>query len=901
MSAARAATFLRSGQGSWLLYGLIAVAGLVLAGGLVLLFLYLRSRRRTLPPLAEGQGLTPQRLVHIWESFLKSLPSALRGALPDYTHFVVFGGSGSGKSALVSRQVDWRGQTNQLLPSYTADPLLQVYLGNQIIVLELSSALIESTAETTNAALRRLWRALVTTRPPIVVLALSAANLSSAAADRLRQQAQLMRGKINQLAEGFDAAIRTRICLTFMDRVAGYSSLARFLCSQRVSLTLDLGREGGQDGGPAFDAYEKQLPRALVTRAVAEFESIVAFFHQAEELLLPVRGFVSALLESSVIAIRPELQRLYFFSPPPPEHVGSPFEAGAEAQAPVRPRRWIWRWLALGGLLRLRPVETVLGAVLLITALGGSVYIARRHGALVQEAQAAVDAFGGAVQRARSSVTPIYESEAVRRSERVAGQRVDSLFAAEARFLPLRLLYRRDKQSLRRQLVDTIRQGYLVPILQAGQRQRARDRILYTLVVLYATRDNTLGAVVRTQPEDFAATVGMPQDAALSYVEHSVAPWPEVAVLLLPLLGSTATPEQLDAIRGAGRWVRFVSEVDQAIRLPFITLPALQALQRDAGFLQGVLALWRRDALLRKIYQLLSEESPLDMVRLFGAGAGTLSPSPWLTDHVGPLDGLTRLVHDSALGSAASGKISLYKLLKWMNEIGAKRTVPIDELYRISFEDKSYEISKQAWLDLLFRSRKRILLLPASGARKASTATLRCPTPPRPRARKVRLRSGDACPDPCACRAPSAPSAATPSDAPDDPLPPRSQAAPRSRRGVLRPACDRGMGAASRCSIATSSRPSSRPCSPATSCPLRGCRICTTAPSSTKKSCRWCSSSRSLWRQTRSSLRKKRSGSPGWCRTSCVVMREGTASPCSTTLSTFTSARARGSTARCST
>ncbi len=298
---------------AWLLPLIIGSALLLCAGiglGLWWLLVY-RKRQLATQPTPPSRGIDSKRLTSIWEKFLSNLPGPARAAVPEHAHFVVLGTAGSGKSTLIQRKVDWQGQASQFLPSYTADPLLQIFLGGKTVVQELAGPLLESTSRATNDALTRLYSKLDLDRPPTVVLVLKTSSLVNSTPDQVRQQAQLMRGKINLLSQAFNAPIPTRICLTNMDRTHGYGDVARFLKRNKLSLELPLGADAGLVH--SLQSYEKYLPRALTTLPVAAFQSNVEFLLSAEDVLGPVRSFVTALLEGSLTAARPELQKLYFF------------------------------------------------------------------------------------------------------------------------------------------------------------------------------------------------------------------------------------------------------------------------------------------------------------------------------------------------------------------------------------------------------------------------------------------------------------------------------------------------------------------------------------------------------------------------------------------------------------
>ncbi len=693
---------------TWLLVCLLILGALALLAGGYLVYTVLR-KRRSARPAGSGPELRPQRLVAVWQSFLTSLPAGIRSALAEYTHFIVFGPAGAGKTTLITRMTDWRGQSSQLIPSYTADPLLQIYLGSKVVVQEIAASLIESTSGAVNQALTRLWRGLHSRRPPIVIIVLGYPTLRETPPDQLRQQAYYLRGKLNLLAEALGSSLKVRVCLTNTDRMTGYSALARCLCADRIELTLDLSHGAMDSLGTGFAKFQRHLPRALTTQSAATFDSIVSLFQGAPAVFDRIGVFLQALQTSSVIASRPELTRLYLSSPEPQEHVGSPFESAGAMDARTLPRYWLWRYLTFNGALTERPWHSAASGFLLILIVSLCFYGVRRHGALVHAAEAEVEALGAAVQRARSGTGPANESEVVRRADLRASQHLDTLFHDETRFFGLRALYKRDKRDLRRRFAAALREGYLLPVLDAAVRQRSRDRILHALAAVYATRDNTLGTLMRSRAQEFAQSLGVPQDSAVRYVRYGDQPFTEVVLVSPPLARDDGVQAgRRRAAASPDSWQRLVGTLAQDLDRPFLTLPELQARQAEAKALLEIIAQIRTDGTLRQIYRMLAEESPLDVVKLFGADGGTIEPLPWLADNLDALEELFTLVRDSILQGSGS-RLSLYRLLKWLNET-EKRSKPLADSFRITLPERTIEVSKQRWGELLFRSRKRLVL-----------------------------------------------------------------------------------------------------------------------------------------------------------------------------------------------
>ena len=134
----------------------LLVLGLLLAvAGAVVLVLWLRNRQSQV--VGAPKPMTASRLVQIRQRFLAGLPWLNRAAVRDLPTVVVLGPAASGKTKLISLDVDWRRQAHQFLPSFTDEPLLQIYLGPDSVVEEVSAPLLEDDSPMARRALRKLW------------------------------------------------------------------------------------------------------------------------------------------------------------------------------------------------------------------------------------------------------------------------------------------------------------------------------------------------------------------------------------------------------------------------------------------------------------------------------------------------------------------------------------------------------------------------------------------------------------------------------------------------------------------------------------------------------------------------------------------------------------------------
>lgn len=661
--------------------------------------------------------ITKRRLLSVWQQFLEPLAPSVRAALTTYEQFVVFGDPGVGKSALITRRVDWQTQASQFLPSHTTDPFIQIYLGSRSVVQEISSTLLASTSREAHDALRKFWKASLSSGPvPTVTIVLKVSLLTTVGPDVLRQQAKLIRGKLNLLAEQFGTSIHTRICLTNMERIAGYSEFARFLFKHKLPLVLDATGDAQSSLGAALQGYEKHLPRALTTMSVGPFEASVEILHSAEELMTPVRAFIAALIEGAQTTIRPAVQSVYFFSLSADEEVGNPFETSVSKASKTPP--WfagLSRWFVSLGI---QPLHALLCLLILSLGIGPFIYLTRLHTQKIQRASNAVFVFSQSVRRAQETLTSPLESEVVRRNEREAAASLAEVQKEEQRFRFLRWFAQREKAEAQDQFVDGIRKGYLRPALESGVRQRQRDKILYGLAALYASKGSALGTLVSTQQTDFSQTLSVPSDLLTDYVDNSPQPWQDKALLILPPIPSDSAHYPVTDVRP---WAEFVETISRAISQPFISTEQLEKLRKKADSLRETIERVHRATLMRKIYQMLAETTPMDMNKLFGGDVGTLTPDPWIVDNMEQMERLLRLVRDGSARFAKHGHMSLLQLLRWINSLSVSERAlswtdkdkPLfaqDPTHFAFPSGKIHEISERGWFELLLRSRKHWLL-----------------------------------------------------------------------------------------------------------------------------------------------------------------------------------------------
>ncbi|MBZ4396706.1 type VI secretion IcmF C-terminal domain-containing protein [Myxococcus sp. AS-1-15] len=443
---------------TWILIGLGVLLALALVVGLVW---WWRKRRRVAPKVETRKRLDTGALVRIRKQFLNALPLRYRVAVLDFPTVVVLGPAGAGKTTLIDLEVDWRRQERQFMPSHTSDPLLQMFLGPDKVVHEVSASLLEDDSQEARRALSRLWKSSFRRQKGRVVVALDARWLAETPPDEVRRVIQLVRGKINLLSEASRGSVETRLCLTHMDSLVGFSDFAQLLRSHGIPLHWDVppsGEEGRLAAG--LQPLEQYFALGLVSLSVDAFGRLEEFYARGGESFAALARFVTGLVEGGTLSYRPELTRVYVSSPAADARSAGVFAIAAEKRNVELRARY------RGKHLRRCAALLALGVLPVVAAYGN--FYNR-----LAEAQRHMEDFESTVQRlGQQHLTA--SGEVVVDKGQGAMQAMDALLSA-ARYFPLLSNSFQDEQEvLRAQLSNTVRLSYLKPLLESCQEQCQR-------------------------------------------------------------------------------------------------------------------------------------------------------------------------------------------------------------------------------------------------------------------------------------------------------------------------------------------------------------------------------------------------------------------------------------------
>lgn len=692
---------------SWVFWGLGILGSLSVITIITVLVMQYRRRQSEQANRARDNkdAIAPNALRDIWDRFLSELPRSARAAIPNYPSFLVMGPASSGKSHLLRARIDWQEQTGQLVPSYTADPMLQIYIGSRALAIELSAPLLMSNQDATRTAVTKLYSAAFGHRNPTVIFVVNIGALMRTDPDTLAHQGQSIRAKLNLLSKALRAPIETRLVLTNMEQLDGYTAFAKYLNHEKIPFELPLHLVSHREGGlrELLKSYEQYLPHALINVNADQFRGIINFLHNAPRTLQLLEPLLQPLLQANAAYHTPHLERLYFHAGGKDEQLGNPFHLTRRSEAGRGPRPIIslawWR-----GRTHLAVCAAVTATAFLIL-----LSLVIRHGRKVHKSEDAAEAFEQAVERARNSLNPSTESAAVRASEQASSQLIGSLAASDEKWALYRMLYQDNKEETRAAHIETIRKGYLLPLLEKAAKLHQRDKLIYTLAVLYATKENSLGGLVSTQPGEFASTIGVPDSVIRDYLAFSEEPW-QGSPTVLSTVRSGIRRERNDLVTEISLWARYFDALERVFPLQKIAADDLKLLREGAEPLLVTIDAVHSGLALSRVFRMLSEEAPLgDLVKQLSIEDPTLAPPPWLRDQAVPMRAILKLVHDTTADQVRSGKLNLYQVLQLLTDVHSRRD-SVQENYSFELQGHTYQFNSREFLNLLMRSRNQLVV-----------------------------------------------------------------------------------------------------------------------------------------------------------------------------------------------
>ena len=590
------------------------LAALVVLLLIVLLVYYIKRRRAAKKEgkpekKKEPKGLPVSRLAKIWRGFLREIPWDLRRAVMLYQHFVVFGETGVGKSLLIDSHTDWQGHARQFYPSYTTNPLLQIYLGSKVLVQEIPAALLGDTSKNARLALLKLWKPLFRRKNPTAVIVLNSTVLQTAESAYLKKQGQIIRGKINLLARIRRKPIQVRIALSHMDQVEGFLEFSRFLTQSNIPLKLEFrSKKDLKDLTKCLEPYEDYLTHALTSLPADKYLKAITFMRRAPKLFNALSRFLDILRTPDPLAPEPQVTNLSLtFRSEEQAPVANPFATTLTAEALKK----------FNPLFRHKVAAIALGIFGIIYLCASFIY---EH-QLINERYREIEL--------------LEEAPPAQYDENMHRLFVDPFTRMQQHTLMLFIpdFFPHINHEINQRCIENIRKFYLLPELErfsvgeamegkpgtsplkeiqslkqqyVEQIEDARDKVLYLLALIYATRHNELGKVIRQNIPDWSDRLGLPRILIEDYVKNN-----KSSQDITLNIDRLYYRQKKGIAEDPHIWMVYFLKVSKLYQQPIISKTEFRKLQRETDTLLSVIREVDRYYLSIKISALLKKETPL--------------------------------------------------------------------------------------------------------------------------------------------------------------------------------------------------------------------------------------------------------------------------------------------------
>ncbi|MHC1724549.1 MAG: hypothetical protein AB9866_00750 [Syntrophobacteraceae bacterium] len=661
-------------------YYLAAVLVTVLLLLLLLIFLRRRSRlparfgiRSHVPEglLAKQEQIPRSSLRKAWKRFLDEIPRQFRRTIQNYRPYIVFGESGSGKSLLIDNNTDWRGQANRFYPSYTLDPLLQIYLGSSALVMEVPAPLLNNTSHQARNALLKLWKPLFADREATVIIVLNAPSLLQELPENIRRHAEVSRGKINILSSVQKSPVLVHLVVSHMDQLDGYTAFADFLAAEGIPLEINPRSNGSAESIAAgLEPYENLLPKVLTSKSADDYLRIVSFFRTSPEIFQALSSFAKILQSPDPLSRSPHIDRVCLTSRDGKDAPGSdPFFQDMPEEPVIRAIPNLRHRLAAAVILALG-----------LCYLGG-VYWGERS--VLVKADAILH---------QIDLTPMeqYEHSHVLFVQLGKDIKENSL----GFFLPPRFFLKAE-ENVRERFIDSVRKYYLQPcLMNLKTKEDAQEGSIYLLGLYYATRHNELGKLVLANVAEFHSALNLSTTLVNDYVKNNE------RVEGKPLdMGSLSTPSRpgYGPLDNSLTWLLFFKKVQKACEEPSISKEYLEALQKEADSYRRIVEKVARYKLTAQLVNLLKRETAV-------GGQITWIQRRDVDLEQESLRGFFNKIKEKRIDYPTVSGMGLMQFIETIKTMAAQGQQKDDKEYKFHFSHENFDFTAKSWDNLILRS-----------------------------------------------------------------------------------------------------------------------------------------------------------------------------------------------------
>jgi hypothetical protein len=670
------------------------------------------------------EPLKSSALRKIWKNFLKEMPGDLRRHTMVFDHFIVFGGWSSGKTTLIDHYTDWQGYAREFYPSYTTNPLLQIYLGSKALVQEIPASLLSDTSSDVRKALFKLWKPIFRHQTPTVVLVLNGilASEEDHYIEYLTREAQYLRGKINILSAICKKPVRVRIAVTHLDLMEGFSEFSEYLVKKGISLNMHLSSNDDiSDLSMGLEPYEKYLTDTLLTLPADQYLKAISFLRGAPKLFEHLKFFAGKLTGQDPLSAAPQIVDICLTSLEENKaRLSNPFAAHItrEQLEKFDPYR------------RHRRIASALGLIALSLLMASFLYELDLVKQRQQEASVLSASFSEGYERKIHDLLP------------------DQYFEKHyfLRFTPD--FFKENHQAISRVLVESIRRHYLYPrldsyVLASGRkdmigsltkqmsdptkhyieiRESMHDKYIYVVGLLYATKSNALGKLMQGNIDHISESLSVPDMIIEDYINYNQPDWPiahEIPTVSLAQRGNDLGQiEKMIAFHGRS-YFQYISKL---YNQPIINENDLDKLLHETDHFLMIIRQFDIHQFYIKLMSVLKQETDL-VINMDDSGANQFG---WQKDKIKQF--LVFIKGSSLEPPQKPENLKFEGLSENIQMMLHYNKVKTDVPFKFSFGDEEYIFSPKKWNDALNRSKICVFLRRAVAYYKTPNGNLFFPS-----------------------------------------------------------------------------------------------------------------------------------------------------------------------------
>jgi len=444
--------------------------------------------------------IQPDCLVNIWREFKRDIPRGLRRFIEYYPIYLVMGDDRAGKSTLIRNCAYSDTQELRDHPSYDEDNLMQVYLGNEAVIIELSASFLHVGSRDHVDALLNLWRKLPHNSK--LVLALNAHAMLYGDTEHQARIGDALMGKLALFSEVNEAPVQFSLVLTHMDLIEGFSEFHRF--SLNYGMDFQVSIENARpvarfsDG---LETYHQFITNILISCETTEFTRILKFLGSANQTL----GALQSLIDTGCLRNGLEdtlLERVCLVSDGGSDqqiqlHRNNPF-----LHSPIK-RGTSWEFsskhLKRASILAVFCLSwQIIGFVRERMTLSQAANLIREMPAIL------LDQYSGRVHPVFRALYPVSDNE--------VSIHADGIFHFS--------YYPEQANIIRRSIDKAIRTFYLIPKLELAQNQdHVYTRTIELLALLHANKKNEMGRIF--SDKESQKDLDIPEEVIADYIEFN--------------------------------------------------------------------------------------------------------------------------------------------------------------------------------------------------------------------------------------------------------------------------------------------------------------------------------------------------------------------------------------------